>query len=1044
MVRIHRREAGLTQRELAAKAGLSVAALRDLEQSRRRPRLNSLAALAAALSLDPDQAASLALAAALQPQRSGAMSSARALQDGPVFAPTTRAPGVGTGLWLSVLGPLEAWGDGAPLSLGPPTRRAVLALLLMDPGVPVRRDTIVDELWGDSPPRTAVGLVQAHVSRIRRLLSPHTRSSASAGVIDSVGGAYRLSLSASDVDLLAFRDLAARAAAAQARGDDAIAVECYEHAVGLWRGEPFADVDVLSGHPAITAMRQELAGVLLRYAEVACALGQYDRVLPRLQALVDAEPLNEPAHARLMIALAGSGQQAAAIRVHEDVRTRLDRELGLYPGEELAEAYVRVLRQDIRAGRRGPAPARPLALPDPVDMVPRQLPAAPRCFTGRCGELAALSALAETALGEARGVAIAALTGMAGIGKTALAVHWAHRVAGLFPDGQLFVNLRGSCPSGTPVMPSDAVRGFLSALGVPPARVPPDTDGQAALYRSLLADRRMLVVLDNAQDAEQVRPLLPGSPGCLVLVTSRNRLTGLAAAEGAHLITQGVLTEAVSHDLLALHLGAEPVAAEPAAVSELIALCGGLPLALCDVAARAVARPSLPLAALAAQMRDTRSRLDVLETGEPATSVRTVFSWSRAKLGDRASRMFRLLAMHPGPDITGPAAASLAGLPREQAFLALAELCDEHLLTEYVAGRYVCHDLLRSYAMEEVMAHESDADRRAAAHRLLEYYLHAASLASSFLYPYHGDVTPSRPQPGVMVEDIGGPAQATEWFENEQHVLLAVIGQAAESGYAPYAWELPSVVGWYFQGITCWQRLAAAQESALALAAGVGDLAGLATARQHLGWLRFLLGDIVSAAHHLDEAIKLAGQLGDERLSALAGLSRAYVLQEQNRILEAIAQARQALRLYHAVGDLPGEGRALYAIGWYFIRLGDHQQAILFSSRALNVCREYLRAPGLLRRALSFPSTTDNRQSNTLGSESADIVIDPHEGTFTARLLVPGGQRITANQADRAMAGHQGSLVTAVALPGAECADAAGRICRRPRGRSGLRSSSSG
>ena len=268
-----------------------------------------------------------------------------------------------------------------------------------------------------------------------------------------------------------------------------------------------------------------------------------------------------------------------------------------------------------------------------VDVVPRQLPAASRSFTGRARELAALSALVERDLRQASGVVIAALTGMAGIGKTALAVHWAHQVADRFPDGQLFVNLRGSGPSGTPVTPTDAVRGFLTALGVPPARIPPDTDGQAALYRSLLAGRRMLIVLDNAQDAEQVRPLLPGSPGCLVLVTSRNRLTGLAAAEGAHLITLGVLTEAESHDLLASNLGAGRAMAEPVAVSELIALCGRLPLALCDVAARAVARPGLPLAALAAEMRDARRRLDALETGEPVTSVRMVFSWSRARLG---------------------------------------------------------------------------------------------------------------------------------------------------------------------------------------------------------------------------------------------------------------------------------------------------------------------------------------------------------------------------------------------------------------------------
>jgi DNA-binding SARP family transcriptional activator/tetratricopeptide (TPR) repeat protein/DNA-binding XRE family transcriptional regulator len=922
LVRAYRREAGLTQRELAAKAGLSVATLRDFEQSRRhRPRANSLAALADALSLDPDQAASLGRAAVLPRQDSH-------------FARTGHSSERGEGLWLAMLGSLEAWGDGTPLSLGPPARRAVLGLLLMDPGEPVRRDAIVDVLWGDSPPCTAVGLVQAHVSRIRRLLSSHGRSGADEGAIGSVRGAYRLTVSGQEVDLLVFRDLAARAAAARADGDDATAVECYEHAVGLWRGEPLADVDVLCGHPGITALRQELAGVLLRYAEVACALGLHHRVLPRLRALADAEPLNEPAHARLMIALAGSGQQAAALRVYEDVRSRLDRELGIYPGEELAGAYVRVLRQDIRAGSRGRPHVRPPALPATVHAVPRQLPAGPRSFIGRARELAALSALVERDLRQASGVAIAALTGMAGIGKTAMAVSWAHQVADRFPDGQLFVNLRGSGPSDTPVMPTDAVRGFLTALGVLPARIPPDTDGQTALYRSLLAGRRMLIVLDNAQNAEQVRPLLPGSPGCLVLVTSRNRLTGLAAADGAHLMTLGVLTEAESHDLLASNLDAGRAMAEPATVSELIALCGRLPLALCDVAARAVARPGLPLAALSAEMRDARRRLDALETGEPVTSVRMVFSWSRARLGGPASRMFRLLGIHPGPDITVPAAASLAGLSPGQTHLAVAELCDEHLLTEYVPGRYACHDLLRSYAAEEASTRESEAGRRGAMHRMLDHYLHAATVASGFLYPCQPEITRTPSQPGVTLEEIEGPEQAAEWFENEQDVLLGVIRQAAEGGYAPYAWKLPWVAGWYLQGEACRQRLAAAQESALVVAARLNDLAGLAIARQHLGWLRFLLGDIVSAGHHLDEAIKLAGQLGDSRLRALAGLSRAYVLQAQHRIPEAMILARQALRLYSAVGDAQGEARALTTIGWHLVQFGDHQQAVRLSCPA--------------------------------------------------------------------------------------------------------------
>lgn len=544
LVRWYRRERGLTQRELAARAGLSLAALRDFEQCRRRrPRPDSLVALADGLSLGEDEAASLARAAALPRRRPGEMPdySAPAVSAPPRTLPS---PGRGEGLWLSALGPLEAWAGKRQMHFGSPAHRAVLGMLLMDPGALVRRDAMVDLLWGDSPPRTAANLVQGHVSRIRRALRGGSRFSSGAEVIDSVESAYRLSLSGMEVDLLVFRDLTARAASAMAAGEDAVALEHYEQAVSLWRAEPFADVAALRGHPGITALRQELVGVLLQYAEVTRELGQYDRVLLRLQAVANAEPLNERVHAHLMIALAGSGQQADAIRVYESVRSRLDRELGLYPGEELSDAYMRVLRQDLRPPNRDQPYVRLPASDPAARPVPRQLPAAPRSFTGRAGELAWLSALAEQDMTHAKGVVIAVLTGTAGTGKTTLAVHWAHQMAVRFPDGQLFVDLGGSRPSAAPVEPFDALRNVLLALGAPDARIPPDLEGRTALYRSLLADRRVFIVLDDVHDTEQVRPFLPGSPTCLVLVTSRNRLTDLVA-EGAHLMTWVSLTRAL-------------------------------------------------------------------------------------------------------------------------------------------------------------------------------------------------------------------------------------------------------------------------------------------------------------------------------------------------------------------------------------------------------------------------------------------------------------------------------------------------------------------
>jgi DNA-binding SARP family transcriptional activator/DNA-binding XRE family transcriptional regulator len=891
LVRGYRLRAGLTQLELAEKAGLSVGALRDMEQSRRRrPRSSSLAALADALDLDPEQGASL-MAVGRELPESRPPGPARSIQNADQAQP-------GQGLWLAALGPLEAWRDGVPLSLGSPARRAVLGLLLLEPDVLVRRDTIIDVLWGEAPPRTAVGLVQAHVSRLRRVLEPRKHSAGGDEIIKAVSSGYKFSLSDTELDLLVFRDLAVQAAAARASGDDATAQELYEQALALRRGDPLADVDVLSGHPGVTLLRQQLTSVLLRYAEVACALGQYRRVLPRLQALAAAESLNEPAHAWLMIALAGSGQQAAAIQVYEELRLRLDRELGLYPGEELTEAHLRVLRQDIHAGstkRAHPHYAAQAA----SHVVPRQLPAASPHFSGREGELSVLSGLLEPGPDTAGGVTIAALTGMAGIGKTALAVYWAHQVADRFGDGQLFVNLGGFGPSGAAVAPGAALSSLLTTLGVPTPLIPVDIAARAAFLRSRLAGRRMLIVLDNAQDAEQVRSLLPGAPGCLVLVTSRNRLTGLAAAEGARLIPLDVLTDGQARDLLIRKLGTGRVMAELTAVRELVELCARLPLALSDVAARAASRPSLPLSGLAAEMRDERGRLDALETGEPATSVRMVFSWSRARLSQLARRMFSLLEIHPGPDIAVPAAASLAGLPRGLAHVALAELCDQHLITEHVPGRYNCHDLLRIYAAEATPVRDGVADRHAALHRVLDHYLHTANQAAAALYPRSVQLTCAQPMPGVRPEEIAGPGQAAQWFENERHVLLAAVAQAGSADYAPHAWALPHVVEPFFQGEEYLRELAAAQQSALAVADKLGDLGGQVLSHYNLGALRFRLGDDDSACQHLGEAIELAiGLAGDARTKRVqVGFARAYVLRPHDRSYSRLAKVgpRRAL-----------------------------------------------------------------------------------------------------------------------------------------------------
>src|SRR6266699_4271343 len=347
----------------------------------------------------------------------------------------------------------------------------------------------------------------------------------------------------------------------------------------------------------------------------------------------------------------------------------------------------------------------------PSSVVPRQLPISIGNFAGRAAEHATLTGLLHHADDQCGTTVVATIAGMAGVGKTALAVRWAHRVADRFPDGQLYANLRGFGPSDSPVPPADALCGFLEALGVPAAQVPEWPEARAGLYRSLLEGRRVLVLLDNAGGADQVRPLLPASPGCLALVTSRSQLTGLAVAEGACLVSLDVLSQAEAWELLTLRLQAGRLEAEPQAAHELIGLTARLPLALAVVAARAVAHPACPLEELAAELRDARDRLHVLDGGEASADVRTAFSWSYRRLSEAAARMSRLLSIHPGPDVTAAAAASLAGVPRPGARHALAELTAGGLLTEAVPGRYTCHDLVRDYSSEQSRACDTAAAR---------------------------------------------------------------------------------------------------------------------------------------------------------------------------------------------------------------------------------------------------------------------------------------------------------------------------------------------
>ena len=585
-----------------------------------------------------------------------------------------------------------------------------------------------------------------------------------------------------------------------------------------------------------------------------------------------------------------------------------------------------------RPGRAAAAPA------GQATVVPRQLPAGVAHFAGRTAELAELQSWRHDA-SLADGVAkVLVIGGTAGAGKTALAVHWAHHSAGEFPDGQLYVNLRGFDPSGTPVDPGDALRWFLGAFGVTEEQIPDSVDAQSALYRSVLAGKRVLVILDNARDAAQVRPLLPGSRSCLALVTSRARLPGLAATEGARLVPLDVLTAGEAHELLAGRLG-ERARTEADAAQQLTEACSRLPLALSIVAARVAARPYLPLADLARELADAQGRLEALDAGDPMASIRAVFSWSCEQLSGPAARMFRLLGLHAGPDVTIAAAASLAGVDRGQATAAVAELADAHLIAENAPGRYAFHDLLRAYAAYLARATDGEAERREAVLRVLDHYLHTASAGSRVLNPVRPIITLEPAQPGVVPELLGYASETLAWFEAERQVLIAAIAQASDGGFDTHAWQLPWAAWLFFDRAGYWHDQVAIQRIAVDAAQRLGDRARQAHAYRDLGAAVGRLGQLAEARGYCRQALDLHRQVGDRLGEARAHNEIAMLAEQQGRIAEALGHAQLALTLYRQEGHEQGLAKMLNGVGWMHAQLGDYEQALAFCEQALGMYR---------------------------------------------------------------------------------------------------------
>jgi tetratricopeptide (TPR) repeat protein/transcriptional regulator with XRE-family HTH domain len=572
-------------------------------------------------------------------------------------------------------------------------------------------------------------------------------------------------------------------------------------------------------------------------------------------------------------------------------------------------------------------PRRTEAAPEPP--IPAQLPMDAYGFTGRDEQLDALDAFVAAAGEQTTALLISAIGGTAGIGKTALAVHWAHRVADRFPDGQLYVNMRAFAPTGAPVQPHEAVRGFLEALGVPPSRIPAGPDAQVALYRSRLAAKRELVVLDNARDAEQVRPLLPGAPGCAVVVTSRNQLTSLVAAEGAHLVDLDVLAPGEARQLLVRRIGPVRAAAEPEAVDALVAACCGLPLALTIVAARAVVQPARSLADLAAELAGARNGLDALSAGDAATDVRAVFSWSYRAVTPGAARLFRLLGLHRAPDIGVDAAAGLAGLVAAEVRPLLAELTRAHLVGEHVPGRFGFHDLLRAYAGELARRTDPDDARRAAVRRLLDHYVERAGAADRLLDP--GEGAGAGP---------AGREAALAWFATEHAALLAAVDQAAASGLDAHTVQLAQSLYSFLDQRGHWHDLVRVQRAATGAAHRLGDPTTESRAHRNLAAADIRLGRFDDARDHLRDAIELAARAGDVAAQAGAHYNLAYLWDQQRDYHEALRENERAMALYEAAGHRRGQARSLAAAGWYRAQFGEHRTAIAMCRQAIPLFEE--------------------------------------------------------------------------------------------------------
>jgi DNA-binding SARP family transcriptional activator len=797
-------------------------------------------------------------------------------------------------LRFSVLGPVRAWRGEDALATGSPQQRALLAALLLREGRTATAAELIDALWGTEPPSQALAALRTYASRLRKVLDP--------GVLVSESGGYAVrGLGEGALDLAVAQERAVDAEKARGAADLGRARSLLNEALALWDGEPLAGVPGPYAEAQRARLEEWRLGLLEARLDMDLEQGCHAEAVSELTALTAAHPLRERLRELLMLALYRSGRQAEALAVYADTRRLLAEELGVDPRPGLRELQQRILQADPALAE----PSAPVAEPASAPVRPAQLPATVPDFTGRSACVTELSqVLSSASEAEGRVMAVSALAGIGGVGKTTLAVHVAHRARPAFPDGQLYVDLQGAGPR--PAEPETVLGSFLRALGTADSAIPDSLEERAALYRSVLDGRRVLVLLDNAKDAAQVRPLLPGTEGCAALVTSRVRMLDLA---GAHLVDLDVMSPDEALALFTKIVGVERVAAEREAALDVVAACGFLPLAIRIAASRLAARRTWTVSVLAAKLADERRRLDELQAGDLA--VKATFELGYGQLEPAQARAFRLLGLADGPDISLAAAAAVLDLPAEQTEDLLESLVDTSLLESAAPGRYRFHDLVRLYARACADRDEQPpSERGAAMSRLLDFYLATATRVYAIERP--GDRTVDHLErtehPGREFLD---DARALDWLHAEAACILACVQQSLAAPTLRKAVDLLLASKDLAESGASALRYGAATKAARDAAANLGDARSEGRARTTLAQVLSHAGRFEEAGAETGRAIALGRSTGDPWTYGNAHNEQGIIANCLNQRAVSETHLREAIKAFRADGNRPGEASAL-------------------------------------------------------------------------------------------------------------------------------------